>query len=656
MIGRRAAVLALAAGVACGVPAGLPYAADPPVRILLTAKRTAVPQGMPLEFETRLTNQSPGAVAVAVTFKVMRSGAPESAVPFGLDVVVVPPQQTEAVKRSVTPAQWFGERGRFEVAATMYLTAEDFETAGTPAPALAFTVVRAPLTVPRFQDVTASSGLATTTPDFTCGLWAAGAAWGDVDGDRDLDLYVPRFEGPAHLWINRGGGRFVDEAAARGVDNGGANGIGAVFADYDNDGDQDLHVANAGVDRLYRNNGSGTFVDVAAQAGIAAPTASSSASWGDYDRDGYLDLYVVSHSRCDPDHADLATGGYLDWLTYLPDRLYHNERNGTFTDQTALLEHDPSRREDGSTIGAGFQAAWFDYDGDNDVDLYLANDFIGRSPDRNHLWRNDGRGADGRWQFTDVSVASGTAYDMNSMGLAIGDYDRDLDLDVAISNIEANKLLRNNRDGTFTDVAAYARVGRAIQRADVPSITWGTAFFDLNLDGWEDLYFAEGPTDIRRGNWENQLFVNDTKGRFLDLSVPSGAADAGFSRGVAFADYDRDGRVDLYVVNQTGTPRLYRNVTAKGGHHWLEVDLVGTASNRDACGAQLVLTAARKSMMRQVFCGSTSLASGSDATAHFGLGRATRVSRLVVRWPSGRRQVLRNLKVDRLMTVREPRR
>lgn len=591
-----------------------------------------IPQGLPLEFEAKVTNSGSKADLVGFTFELARPDADESGVPFMRWERAVPAGGTVRVAGSVIPAQWFSQRGSFRIEAV-----SGDRVVGMP---LSFEVTAPPVRLPRFKDVTVSAGLKTTLPNYLCPRWAAGAAWGDVEGDGDLDLYLPHQGENALLWINDGSGRFTNEARRRGVTNN-AIGLSATFADYDNDGDQDLYVVNDGPNRLYQNDGSGFFTDVAASAGVDDALIGSSASWGDYDNDGYLDLYVTNYIDCASSN---------DPLTYFVDKLYHNEGDGTFSDRTGVLEKDPMNRNDGATVGAGFQAAWFDYDGDTDLDIYLGNDFVGRSPDGNHLWRNDGDG-----NFTDVSVASRTAFSMNTMGIGIGDYDRDLDLDIALSNIEENRLLRNNGDGTFTDVASQARVARPFQRVEEFSITWGLAFYDLNLDGWEDLYVAAGPFENAPQPQPNELFANGRNGKFLDLSAPSGAADkGGTSRGVAFADYDRDGRIDLYVVNQAGMPRLYRNVTSMHNQHWLEVDPVGNVSNRDGCGARLIVTINGKKMLRQVFCGSVSLGSGHDPAVHFGLGSADRVEELVIEWPSGIRQVLRNVNADRFIEVREP--
>jgi hypothetical protein len=343
---------------------------------------------------------------------------------------------------------------------------------------------------------------------------------------------------------------------------------------------------------------------------------------------------VVSYTPCTPpDFYD------QDWL-------FHNEGNGTFTDRTSLLPEE-------ATFGAGFQAAWWDYDNDGDQDLYLANDQWGPQPDANRLWRNDGPQGEGGWRFTDVSVESGSGYLINSMGIGIGDYDRDLDLDLAISNIGPTVVARNEGDGTFAEVGGALGVDRRSQSLGVISITWALVFADLNVDGWEDLFVAAGSladTPLQ----PDEVFVNAGGTGFLDLSALGGADDPGSGRGVAVADYDRDGLLDLYVVNKGGSPRLYRNVTVVPGHHWLEVDLTGTTSNRDACGARLILTVDGARLLRQVFCGSTSLSSGSDTVVHFGLGADPEPSRLVIEWPSGLRQVIDRPAVDRVLSVTEP--
>lgn len=592
----------------------------------------SVPQGLPISIRTTIRNSKPSSELVSLSFDLKKVGSDRPAIPFSRWIGSVAAGSVVKVRESVIPSQWFWERGKFKIVVRSDLSV----------PAFSFRVTRAPVLVPRFRDLTETAGLLSShRVTNACEDYSAGAAWGDVEGDGDLDLYLPQQQGLAQLWINEAG-LFADRATERGVDNGGSIGIAAVFADYDNDGDQDLYVVNNGPNRLYRNDGTGLFADVAPLAGVADDGPGASASWGDYDNDGRLDLYVANWGR----HV---VECYK--ITYADDRLYHNEGDGSFTDQTALLHAT------GTTRGLGYQAAWLDYDGDRDQDLYLANDFTGQTPHPNVFWRNDGAGPDGKWRFTNVSTESGTGLALNSMGIAIGDYDRDGDLDIALSNIEASALLRNNGNGTFSDVAAYARVGRPAQRVMERSITWGMGFLDFNNDGWEDLSVVGGSLGFEKTPepQPDALFVNQGNGRFLDLSAPSGADSPEMGRGAAYADYDRDGRVDFYIVNRGGVPRLYHNETPRRGAHWLQVDTVGTLSNRDGCGALLLLKVDRKTrLIREVFCGSISLGSGSDPTVHFGLGAARRVPRVTILWPSGVNQVLRNVNVDQRITVTEP--
>jgi enediyne biosynthesis protein E4 len=623
-LGASVVLLALSLTSPIELPRGI--RADQIQVSMVAVGSSRVPQGGPFTFRATATNPGSTQLTVDVLFSLAPTLQPAQSIAFfRWPVSLGAGEQTDLVWSTV-PAQWFAKSGDYRVSASI-----DHLPAGDP---LTLRVSRAPIVVPRFEDVTAQAGLDIPTQATSCGEFAAGAAWGDVDGDGDPDLFVPGRLGVSQLWMNDGTGHFVDEAVARGATDPGGKGPGAAFADIDNDGDEDLYVVNDGANVLYLNDGTGHFTDVTALARVGDDGVGPGASWGDYDDDGFVDLYVTNHAPC----------GY--GTQYGADRLYHNEGAGTFTDQTALLGVDATR-------GAGFQATWFDVDQDGDLDLYLANDRYGVESDRNHLWRNDGPGEGGTWTFTDVSMQSGTNYWINSMGVGVSDIDGDLDLDFALSNIGNTILARNNGDGTFTDVAAKAGVARPTQRADEPSVTWGLQFVDLNLDGWEDLVVPAGALDDVEPQ-PNEVFANAGYGRFLDLSAPSRADDPGSSRGMAIADYDGDGLPDLFVVDYAGHSRLLRNVTPVGGAHWLGVRLVGSASNRDGCGAMVLAQVGPRQLLRELFCGSIGVASGNQPVVFLGLAGTSTMASLTITWPSGTVQTATNVSADQLVTLVEP--
>ena len=501
----------------------------------------------------------------------------------------------------------------------------------------------------------------------------AGVVVFDYNGDGRQDIYVTSTpdlaglvtdsDGENALYRNNGDGTFTDVAKAAGVADAEAKGNGGCAADYDNDGDQDLFVANWGASRLFRNNGDGTFTDVAQSAGLADPDGtyrSMGCAWGDYDRDGALDFVVVRH--IDESNPDAFTKR-LYHFDVRPLALFHNAGDGTFTEVTYLLgatEH-PSRTEGayGNVWGAGFQPVWVDFDNDGDSDLYIVNDF-GEYIHPNVLWRNDGPASDGGWAFTDVSETSGAGAAMFGMGLAMSDYNSDGYLDMFITNIGDNVLLTTSDGQTFRDAAADAGVAYGEFRRQ-QRVSWGTVFFDYDNDGYEDLYVASGyldTDDINRREQPNLLFRNDGSGGFEDVSSISGAADWGTGRGVAYADFDGDGCLDLFVANlgrsaALGEPaRLFRN-RCDWGNNWLIVETVGAASNRDGIGARVTLSAGGRSQIREVTAGASN-SSQNMLPVHFGLGQASTVEEIRVKWPSGTEQILRDVSPNHVLTVMEP--
>ena len=530
---------------------------------------------------------------------------------------------------------------------------------------------------PVFEEVSERAGVAFTHYRNLLDIipLSAGVVVFDYNGDGWQDVYVtatpdiaslaPEGDDDNALFRNDGDGSFTNVADVAGVADAEAKGNGGCAADYDNDGDQDLFVANWGASRLYQNDGSGSFTDVAEEAGLADPDGtyrSMGCAWGDYDRDGWLDFIVVRH--IDESNPDAFTQR-IYYLDVRPLALFHNDGDGTFTEATHLLGATPQPSREagafGRVWGAGFQPAWVDFDNDSDLDLYVINDF-GEYVHPNVLWRNDGPLAGGgeEWAFTDISQESGAGIAMFGMGLAVADYNSDGYLDMFVTNIGDNALLTNTGGDGFRDAAndmglAYGEFRRQ-QR-----VSWGTVFFDYDNDGYEDLYVASGyldTDDINRREQPNLLFRNDGAGPFEDVSAVSGAADWGTGRGVAYADFDGDGCLDLFLVNMgrsaaVGEPaRLYRN-RCDWGNNWLIVETVGSTSNRDGIGARITLTAGGRTQIREVTAGASN-SSQNMLPVHFGLGQAAVVDEITVRWPSGAVQTLRDVAPNQALTVAEP--
>lgn len=449
-------------------------------------------------------------------------------------------------------------------------------------------------TIPAFfTEAASSSGTADTRRSIA-------VAWGDYDGDGDLDLFVPNYTAENRLYRNNGNGTFTDVAVATGV-NDGSHSQSAAWGDYDNDGDLDLYVTRDvnEANRLFRNDGSG-FTDVGPASGTADTRPSLGAAWADYNRDGDLDLFVANNNA--------------------ENRLYRNNGDGTFSDVAAATGVN-----DG---GLSVSPAWGDYDNDGDLDLYVTRGVN----ESNRLFRNDGG------VFNDVGSASGTGDTRNSVGAAWGDYDNDGDLDLFVANWMAeNRLYRNQGAGTFIDVAVAMGVNDG-GASRCPA--WG----DYDNDGDLDLYVTHWVNETDR------LFRNDGSG-FTDVGPASGTSDIHPSVGAAWADYDQDGDLDLYVANDAQPNKLYRNNAVGPLNHWLQVRLVGVQSNRAGIGARVRIKRGGVSQIREIQGGS--YLSQNSLAAEFGLGISTVVDSLVIHWPSGIVWHTTGVAADQRLTVVE---
>ncbi len=469
-----------------------------------------------------------------------------------------------------------------------------------------------------------------------------GAAWIDYDRDGDLDLYMTNRVGANRLWRNNGGGVFAEVAASLGVADTAHDGSGVSVADFDNDGDLDLYLANGNNDVLFKNQlaetGTAAFIDATATAfpGITTPQRGTSASWGDYDNDGFLDLYVTNHQ------AFPGTGAGTQ------DRLFHNNGNGTFTEVSHLLLGGDANGDgfDDNLGGYGFIAGWTDFDRDGDLDIFLIND-CPFGPIGTKFFRNDGGTNPLSWNFTEVSGGIGAADCRNGMGIAVGDYDRDSRFDYFYTNIRSPLLLHNN-GGAFVDVTAAAGLDEDVfPGTGNKRVTWGTIFFDYDLDGFLDLCIAAGTLSASTLSdpQPNFLYHNDGNGiSFTDVSAGSGFNESGRGRTVVMGDYDGDGDPDLFLVNYGEKAILYRNDYANTtGRRWLILNLQGAGaplSNRDGIGSKIKVTTPDGAVQYWETHSGTSLGGGDDLGAYFGLGDNGLVSQVEVIWPSGNVQTL----------------
>ena len=519
----------------------------------------------------------------------------------------------------------------------------------------------------RFTDVTDTAGIHFTHTNGASGEFhlpetlGAGGAFLDYNNDGHLDLYLVNSAAPSVLYQNNGNSTFTDVTASAGVSNQGSYGHGVACGDYDNDGYVDIYITNFGANRLYHNNGDGTFTDVTTESGTGDARWSSSATFFDYDTDGDLDLYVVNYVNYKLDAsapicfenptfgATEKVRGYCHPKHFegTPDSLYRNNGDGTFTDVTEAANiRDPG----GMFLGKGLGVVAADFNADGNPDLYVAND---DTP--NYLFYNKGDGT-----FAEIAILAGCAYSADGiaqagMGVDVGDYNGDGHLDIFVTNFsyETNTLYRNNGDGTFTDVSYKARLGEE----SYLFLGFGTGFFDADNDGHLDIFVANGhifpnverTTDVISYKQPNQLFWNRGDGTFAEVRLDGQHA---VSRGTLFGDYDNDGDIDVLVTQLNGKVTLLRNES--GIHHnWFRLKLVGTRSNRDSIGARVTLTLGDESQTREVHVGYSYLSS-NDPRLLFGLGERTFVNRLRVRWQSGAVQILEDLAANQELVVTEP--
>ncbi|MFQ5791338.1 MAG: CRTAC1 family protein [Acidobacteriota bacterium] len=510
-----------------------------------------------------------------------------------------------------------------------------------------------------FRHVTGASGR-----KYMVETMGAGAVFFDYDGDLDPDLYlvnggVLRGFGASEpvtgaLYRNDGGLRFTDVTAASGLTHQGY-GMGAASGDYDHDGDVELYVTHFGPNRLFRNNGDGTFTEVTAEAGVGNELWSASATWSDLDGDGHLDLYVTNyvdwgynnHPDCSQRRGGEVLRSYClpDAFRGLPDALYRNRGDGTFTDVSRDAE---VARPDGKGLGV----VAFDYNGDDLPDLYVANDTV-----PNFLFRNEGG-----MRFTEIALEAGAAYDeegnaLAGMGVGVGDYDLDGDLDLFVTNFsgEANTLYRNEANGFFTDVSFRAGIGRPSLR----SLGFGTAFCDLDNDSLLDLVVANGhvldnTALLREGTsypQANQFLRNVGDARFEPVRGEGPAFETvKVSRGMAVADLEGDGDSDLLFTNSGERPNLLRNDGGTG--NVLRLLMVGRRANRSAVGARLFVNIGDGELAFEVPSASSYL-SQNEPVVHLGLGERTEVKALRVRWPQSQEQILGPLAAGKFYVVVE---
>ena len=528
--------------------------------------------------------------------------------------------------------------------------------------------------VPQLEDVTKSAGInfrhaAALENKYIAESMSGGVLLLDYDRDGWLDIYFTNAPTVAMalkgeksrgaLYHNNHDGTFTDVTDKAGIATP-CFAMGGAVGDFNNDGWPDIYVTCLGGNVLYRNNGDGTFTDVTAKAGVADGRWSTGAAFGDYDGDGFVDLFVSNYVDFHLD--DLPPFGGSSTCQYrglevqcgprglrgAGDSLFHNNGDGTFSDvsKSAGVD-DPSRYY-------GLGVVWADFNNVGRPDLYVAND---STP--NYLYRNDGKG-----KFTEMGLESGTAVtedgnEQASMGIAIGDYNHSGRPSLYITNFAGDYdiLYRNDGNWDFRDVSYKSGVALP----SLPWVKWGDAFADLDNDGWLDLIAVTGHVYPQADSLHSAggygqpklLQLNQQDGTFCDASDQAGPAllEKRVSRGLAVGDLFNDGNMDVVVSDLNGAPMILKNPGIPG-RHWVSFELAGSQSNRLAIGARVKIVAGGMTQTDEIHSGGSYL-SQSDLRVHFGLGAATKIDKVEIRWPSGATDNLTGLAVDRFYAVLE---
>jgi hypothetical protein len=520
----------------------------------------------------------------------------------------------------------------------------------------------------RFADVTAAARIgfvhrSGASPDKRMvETFGSGLAWLDYDNDGFPDLYfVNGAPGSANaLYHNERNGTFTDATAKAGVDGKGAGDrafkTGAAVGDFDNDGYLDLYVTALGPNVLYRNNHDGTFTDVSAAAGVAGPADEWSTSSGffDYDRDGRLDLFVVNYvdyRLAENPYCGLKKDGYRMYcdpkiFDGRAARLYHNNGDGTFSDVS-------KRAGVANPGGKGLGVTFCDVDRDGWPDVYVANDTV-----RNFLYRNKRDGT-----FEDVTYGAGVGFDDNGkpragMGVDCADLDGNGLYDLFVTNFseELNALFMNRGDGTFDDKASTPGL-----RSAYPALGFGTKLFDVDNDGDLDIYVTNGHVIDNVKLYQPKLsyaqpdllYENLGGGAFRDITAQGGPALQAerVGRGLAVADFDNNGTLDVAIANLDRAPVLLKNQGVPGAN-WLTIQAKGRKSNAFGLGATVKVETSEGTQVREIN-NVASYLSANDVRLHLGLGRAAAVKRLEIAWPSGITQVLENVKPNQILVIEE---